>query len=280
MRDDLGLVIVTEVARGEQQDFSGAAVDDGTRVTAGIRPVIPNQLLTRPSLATVARTLHDQVDVAAITTTALARFGECQKVTVGGKHKCRNSISVDVLFAGAPHGSALAEGLRRRRAADDFEVVYRHRVAVGAQGDCSEFPARVVDGLEREPIPVDLQLATQSSQHQAKPLARLRGGCVDWPSLVAEQAPFQEGAAVTPTESDVAAADHQRGSGRACVRQTQLDLDTGFREAQHPAALQGRGHGLAEQVSVDVSPTARQLRILDARRSASCQSQGQASPPQ
>ena len=73
--DDLAFVVVAAVPRGEQHHPPRRPIDDRRRVAAGVGTVVPHHLRLAPGRSAVGRTAKQEIDVAAVTTPALASFG-------------------------------------------------------------------------------------------------------------------------------------------------------------------------------------------------------------
>jgi hypothetical protein len=81
--DDLPLAIVAAVPGAQQPDRTVIANHNRTGITACIATVIPDYLLRAPGLAIVNGPLHQQVNIAAVTSGMLAPFAKRQNSALG-----------------------------------------------------------------------------------------------------------------------------------------------------------------------------------------------------
>ena len=97
--DDLGLMVLAEVAGGEQVDSSVAAVEHRARVPAGVSTVVPDHVEITPGPAAVATAFEDEVDVPGVAAAADPSFGEREQRAVGGLDQGRDAEGVVAVVA-------------------------------------------------------------------------------------------------------------------------------------------------------------------------------------
>ena len=73
---------------------AGLAVENRTRIAAGVQAVIPDYFEIAPGSAAIAASTKDQVDVTCVATPADATLRECKQVAIGGLDHRRNAEGV------------------------------------------------------------------------------------------------------------------------------------------------------------------------------------------
>ena len=83
--DDLPLMVMSEIVRGQQHQSTGGMIDHDTGVAAGVEPVVAEHDHIAPGPTIVFRPTHEDVDVAGVTTSIQPTFAE-RKQTATGRH--------------------------------------------------------------------------------------------------------------------------------------------------------------------------------------------------
>jgi len=107
---DFAFAIRAEVPGHQEPNGAGCFINDGSRITATVVAVGPNDLLSAPGFAAVGGTFEEQVDFAGVAAAVFAAFAKGEEGLIGGDDDGWDTVGVIAVGSGSENVGGDREG--------------------------------------------------------------------------------------------------------------------------------------------------------------------------